>query len=104
MGPNEVEDAAAEFKSRVQIVNMEGPAARAIPWVARALIGASPRRATCRRPVPMKEITTRYVGMDVHKATITVAVADDGASPVVFGTIANDPASVRKLVGQLERG
>jgi hypothetical protein len=35
----------------------------------------------------MKEVTTRYVGMDVHKATITVAVADDGAQPVIFGTV-----------------
>ncbi len=52
----------------------------------------------------MKEVTTRYVGLDVHKATITVAVADDGARPVVFGTIANDPGAVRKLVSQLKLG
>jgi transposase len=52
----------------------------------------------------MKEVTTRYVGMDVHKATITIAIADDGASPVVVGTIANDPGAVRKLVSQLKRG
>ena len=51
----------------------------------------------------MKEVTTRYVGMDVHKATITVAVADDGAQPVIFGTVANDPGAVRKLVSQLKR-
>jgi hypothetical protein len=48
--PDEFEDASSEFNLGVQIVSMEGPAARAIPWVARALTGASPRRATCRRP------------------------------------------------------
>ncbi len=52
----------------------------------------------------MTEGTTRYVGMDVHKATITIAVADEGAPPVIFGTIANDPGAVRKLVSQLKRG
>lgn len=52
----------------------------------------------------MKEGTTRYVGLDVHKATISVAVADDGAAPVSFGTIANDPGAVPKLVSQLKRG
>lgn len=51
----------------------------------------------------MKEVTTRYVGLDVHKATISVAVADDGVAPVLFGTIANDPVAVRKLVSQLKR-
>lgn len=52
----------------------------------------------------MKEVTTRYVGLDVHKMTVTVAVAEDGAPPAVFGTIANDPGAVRKLVSQLKRG
>jgi hypothetical protein len=51
----------------------------------------------------MKKGTTRYLGLDVHKATITVALAEDGSQPVVYGTIANDPSSVRKLVGQLGR-
>jgi len=52
----------------------------------------------------MKEGTTRFVGLDVHKATISIAVADDGTAPVSFGTIANDPGAVRKLVSQLKRG
>ncbi len=52
----------------------------------------------------MKEVTTRYLGLDVHKATISVAVADPGAPPVAFGTIANDPGAVRRLVSQLKRG
>src|SRR5439155_797560 len=52
----------------------------------------------------MKEVTTRYVGLDVHKATISIAVADDGVAPVLFGTIANDATAVRKAVSQLKRG
>ncbi len=52
----------------------------------------------------MKEVTTRYVGMDVHKATISVAVADEGVPPIAVGTIANHPGAVRKLVSQLKRG
>ncbi len=51
----------------------------------------------------MKKGTTRYLGLDVHKATVTVALAEDGSQPVVYGTIANDPSSVRKLVRQLGR-
>lgn len=51
----------------------------------------------------MSEGTTRYLGLDVHKATITVAVAEESGPPTVFGTIANEPAAVRKLVRQLSR-
>jgi transposase len=52
----------------------------------------------------MKEVTTRYLGLDVHKATISIAVADEGVAPVLFGTIANDPTAVRKAASQLKRG
>jgi len=41
--------------------------------------------------------------LDVHKATITVAVAEESGLPTVYGTIANEPAAVRKLVRQLGR-
>lgn len=45
---------------------------------------------------------TIYVGMDVHKATIAVALARPGAErPRFWGTIANTPEAVRKLVGKL---
>ena len=46
----------------------------------------------------------RYVGLDVHKATIAVAVAEPGGGkPWSYGEIANDPAQVRKLVRSLRR-
>jgi len=44
---------------------------------------------------------TRFVGLDVHAATIAVAVADEDGSVTEQGTIANDPAAVRKLIGGL---
>jgi transposase len=43
----------------------------------------------------------RYIGLDVHRATIAVAVADEDAPPISHGTIANDPAAVRKLMARL---
>lgn len=43
----------------------------------------------------------RYLGLDVHKATIAVAVADTDQPPVSYGTIPNDPDAVRKLVRRL---
>jgi integrase len=43
------------------------------------------------------------LGMDVHKATIMAAVAEESGPPTVYGTIANEPAAVRKLVKQLGR-
>jgi transposase len=45
----------------------------------------------------------RFVGMDVHAETITVAVAESGSSEVrSWGTIPNKLESVRKLVGRLK--
>jgi len=45
--------------------------------------------------------TTRFVGLDVHKETIAVAIAEGGASPQTYGTVANDPVAVRRLVKSL---
>ncbi|MCF6219427.1 MAG: IS110 family transposase [Gammaproteobacteria bacterium] len=49
----------------------------------------------------MKEFS-KYVGLDTHKETIAVAVADAlGGKPQYYGEIANTPAAVRKLVKNL---
>jgi transposase len=43
-----------------------------------------------------------YVGLDVHKETIAVAVAEPGrAEPIYRGEIANRPKSVAKLLVKL---
>ena len=43
---------------------------------------------------------TRYLGLDVHKQTITISVAEDGP-PEELGTIPNDPSSILKVVKRL---
>ena len=47
--------------------------------------------------------TVKYVGLDVHKITIAVAVAEDGKRAEVreHGEIANTPAALTKLLGKL---
>src|SRR4051794_5169599 len=63
-----------------------------------------PRRATCVEVGPMKILPhrrLRYLGLDVHRATIAVAIAEEEGSPSSYGTIANDPAAMRKLMKQL---
>jgi transposase len=47
---------------------------------------------------------TRYVGLDVHKASISVAVAGPYGEPEDHGVIANDPDSVRRLLRRLGDG
>ena len=47
------------------------------------------------------EKTTRFVGLDVHKASIAVAVAGPYGDPEDHGQIANDPAAIRKLFDRL---
>jgi transposase len=47
---------------------------------------------------------TRYVGLDVHKASISVAVAGPFGEPEDHGTIANDAQSVRRLLQRLAEG
>ena len=43
----------------------------------------------------------RFVGLDVHAATIAVAVAEPGGEIRALGTIPNRLESVRKLVNKL---
>jgi transposase len=52
----------------------------------------------------MKEFS-KYVGMDVHKETIAVSVAEaNGGEVRYFGEIANTPEAMEKLVRQLRKG
>lgn len=44
---------------------------------------------------------TRFVGLDVHRDTITVAVAEKEGAPRVVGTIVHSPVAVAKLVRKL---
>ena len=43
----------------------------------------------------------RYIGLDVHRAKIAVAIAETDQPPASYGTIPNDPAGVRKLMTRL---
>ena len=37
---------------------------------------------------------TKYIGLDVHKNTITVAVAEPTGVPQIWGTVENTPLAV----------
>ena len=52
----------------------------------------------------MKQLIT-YIGLDVHKETIAVAIAEAGKRSEVreYGKIANTPAAVKALVAKLAR-
>jgi transposase len=45
--------------------------------------------------------STRFVGLDVHAATIAVAVAEPDGEVRALGTIPNEPEAVRRLVKKL---
>jgi transposase len=47
-----------------------------------------------------------YVGLDVHKDTIAVALADSGIRSDVreYGKVANTPAALKALAAKLARG
>jgi len=47
---------------------------------------------------------TTYVGLDVHKQTISVAVAEEEGEVRELGVIANTPEAVRKLLKRLGVG
>ena len=45
--------------------------------------------------------STRFVAMDIHKDSMTVAIAEEGRTPVLYGAIASTGAAVAKLAGKL---
>ncbi len=45
--------------------------------------------------------STRFCAMDIHKDSITVAIAADGRAPVLYGTIQSTGAAVAKLADKL---
>ena len=46
--------------------------------------------------------STKYIGLDVDRDTITVAVGDPGAAPPrLWGAIENEPRAVDKMIQQL---
>ena len=50
----------------------------------------------------MQHRHVRYIGLDVHQATISVAIAEqEGGTPSTYGKIANDPSAIRTLMTRL---
>jgi transposase len=49
----------------------------------------------------MQHRQIRYIGLDVHKVSITVAIAEESGAPTSYGSIANDPSAIRKLMTRL---
>ena len=47
------------------------------------------------------DAASAYIGLDVHKASIAVAIAEEEGAPSSYGSIANDPAAIRKLMTRL---
>jgi len=47
------------------------------------------------------EKDSRFVGLDVHAATIVAAVAEPGSEVRALGTIPNTPEAIRRLVKKL---
>jgi hypothetical protein len=49
----------------------------------------------------MRQLRFRYIGLDVHRATIALAIAEHDGPPSSYGNIANDPSAIRKLMTRL---
>ena len=46
----------------------------------------------------MQHRQIRYIGLDVHKASIAVAIAEESGAPSSYGNIANDPSAIRTVM------
>jgi transposase len=53
------------------------------------------------RKEPIVQKPTRFVGLDVHKDLIAVAVCEAGTEPSYLGTIPNEPEAVGRLMRKL---
>ncbi len=49
------------------------------------------------------EKCTKYIGLDVHRNTITVALTEAVGPPRIWGTIDNTPLAIQRLLKQLGR-
>jgi transposase len=49
----------------------------------------------------MQHRQVRYIGLDVHRASVAVAIADEEGAPRSYGNIANDPSAIRTLMTRL---
>lgn len=65
---------------------------------------ASERKLGCKKSPTVTPPITRHIGLDVHKNTIAVAVAEEGADPSFLKTISHDLHAVEKLVRELREG
>jgi transposase len=63
---------------------------------------AHSRPKRCKRVKSVSDVYAAYIGLDVHKASISVAIAhDDRQEPQFIGEIPNTGPAVAKLVGRL---
>jgi transposase len=51
----------------------------------------------------MSMMQHRYIGLDVHRETISVAIADQEHAPLSYGKIANEPTAIERLMKRLAR-
>jgi transposase len=49
----------------------------------------------------MHQRQIRYIGLDVHKASISVAIAEESGTPTSYGKVDNEPSAMRKLMTRL---
>ena len=51
--------------------------------------------------MPQQRRAFRYLGLDVHKASISVAIADESGPPTTYGRIPNEPSAIRTVLTRL---